>query len=166
MNLTFGNIKKSKKLKYHYTEDLDDIGYLKKLEEYHLTIENNFYSSFIEIESYLHDSRIKIKKEGNTVILDVHSRDNDLNEPINFHIIFEEAKIISWNCVKGNGHIARLNKKYIPTEYGYEEFYEDNGKKYVSIIMFGKKIKKTIYYPFITIQFQKIKIEKYVRSIV
>ena len=90
---------------------------------------------------------------------------NDLNESISFNIIFQNAKILSWNCVNKNGHICRLNKKYFPCEYGYEEFYEYNNKKYVSIVCFGKKIKKGIYAPFVNIQFKNLVIYRYERSI-
>ncbi|MBQ2355368.1 MAG: hypothetical protein II397_06075 [Treponema sp.] len=65
---------------------------------------------------------------------------------------------MSLNCVKRNGHISRINRDYKPLQYGYEEFYEDNGKNYISIIVFGEKIRKGIYYPFITIEFENIEI--------
>ena len=50
-------------------------------------------------------------------------------------------------------------------------YIKNNGKNYISIIIFGKKIKKGIYYPFITIEFENIEIsvpnniEKYLNGV-
>jgi hypothetical protein len=165
MLLTYGNIKKSKILKNIYIEDLDDVEYNNQLKKYHQSIENNFYKSFLEFENFLHDSSIEICEKENFVIIHVYAWNNEINESFFFDIVFEKAKILSWNCVKQNGHIARLNKKFSPREFGYEEFYEDNNKRYVSIVCFGNKIKKGIYAPFVTIQFENIKIQKYERYI-
>ena len=151
MLLTYGNIRKSRILKYMYCEDIDDNLYFNRLEEYEKSIP---YKQFLSIREFLHDTDIVIKKNKNDISIYAFSR----NKTKCYNIIFKNAKILSLNCVKRNGHISRLNRNYRPLQYGYEEFYENNGKNYISIIIFGKKIKKGIYYPFITIEFENIEI--------
>ena len=108
----------------------------------------------------MHDAKIYLKQINGDVLIKVNTYDSEEQKSIYFDIIFEKAKILSWNTVKENGHISRLNKKYKPQEYGYEEFYEDNGKKYVSLILFGNKIRKGLYYPMVTINYENIRINR------
>ena len=162
MLLTYGNIKKSKFLKYIYLSDYNDDEYRKASIEYNKSIIKYFEKSdFIEIYKYLHDAKIYLKQINGNVVIKVNTYDSEEKAPICFDIIFEKAQILSWNTVKGNGHISRLNKKYKPQEYGYEEFYEDNGKKYVSLILFGNKIRKGSYYPIVTLHYENIRINRY-----
>ena len=58
-------------------------------------------------------------------------------------IIFQNAKVISWNKCRRSGHLPRMNKKINAYQYGYGEFYTDNGNKYISIIK-SFPIKRTI----------------------
>ena len=161
MLLTYGNIKKSKILKYIYLADYNDDEYRKAFLEYNKSIVKDFEKSdFIKIYKYLHDAKIYLKQINGNVVIKVNTYDSEEKKSIYFDIIFEKAKILSWNTVKENGHISRLNKKYKPQEYGYEEFYEDNGKKYVSLILFGNKIRKGLYYPMVTLNYENIKINR------
>ena len=126
MLLTYGNIKKSKILKYIYLPDYNDDEYRKASIEYNKSIIKYFEKSdFIKIYKYLHDAKIYLKQINGNVVIKVNTYDSEEKKSIYFDIIFEKAKILSWNTVKENGHISRLNKKYKPREYGYEEFYED-----------------------------------------
>ena len=70
MLLTYGNIKKSKFLKYIYLSDYNDDEYRKALLEYNKSIIKNFEKSdFIKIYKYLHDAKIYLKQiNGNVVI--------------------------------------------------------------------------------------------------
>jgi hypothetical protein len=55
-----------------------------------------------------------------------------------------------------------MNKTVNPYQYGYSEFYTDNGNKHVSIIVFTKpnsRIKIGIYYPIVTIRYEEMVIE-------
>ena len=160
MLLTYGNIKKSKILKYIYLADYNDDEYRKAFLEYNKSIVKDFEKSdFIKIYKYLHDAKIHLKQINGNVVIKVNTYSEE-KKSIYFDIIFEKAKILSWNTVKENGHISRLNKKYKPQEYGYEEFYEDNGKKYVSLILFGNKIRKGLYYPMATLNYENIRINR------
>ena len=166
MLLTYGNIKKSKFLKYIYLSDYNDDEYRKALHEYNKSIIKNFEKSdFIKIYKYLHDAKIYLKQTNGNVVIKVKTYDSEEKKLVYFDIIFEKAKILSWNTVKESGHISRLNKKYKPREYGYEEFYEDNGKKYVTLILFGNKVRKGLYYPMITLNYENIRINRYKREI-
>ena len=166
MLLTYGNIKKSKILKYIYLSYYNDDESRKALLEYNKSIIKDFEKSdIIKIYKYLHDAKIYLKKINGNVVIKVNTYDSEEKKPIYFDIIFEKAKILSWNTVKETGHISRLNKKYKPKEYGYEEFYKDNGKKYVSLILFGNKIRKGSYYPLVTINYENIRITRYKREI-
>ena len=131
--------------------------YLQRLKVYEESIP---YEQFLSIRNFLHDADIKIRRTEKDVIIYVNTWDNDRKKIIKFDIVFKDSKIISINSVKKNGHISRVNRKYLPLQYGYEEFYVNNEKQYISIIVFGEKIKKGIYYPFITIEFKNIEIVK------
>ena len=166
MLLTYGNIKKSKFLKYIYLSDYNDDEYRKALLEYNKSIIKNFEKSdFIKIYKYLHDAKIYLKQTNGNVVIKVKTYDSEEKKLVYFDIIFEKAKILSWNTVKETGHISRLNKKYKPREYGYEEFYEDNGKKYVTLILFGNKVRKGLYYPMVTLNYENLRINRYKREI-
>lgn len=166
MLLTYGNIKKSKFLKYIYLSDYNDDEYLKALLEYNKSIVKDFEKpDFIKIYKYLHDAKIYLKQINGNVVIKVNTYDSEEKKSIYFDIIFEKAKVLSWNTVKENSHISRLNKKYTPQEYGYEEFYENNGKKYVSLILFGNKIRTGSYYPLVTLNYENIRINRYKREI-
>ena len=159
MLLTYGNIKKSKILKYIYLADYNDDEYRKAFLEYNKSIVKDFEKSdFIKIYKYLHDAKIYLKQINGNVVIKVNTYSEE-KKSIYFDIIFEKAKILSWNTVKENGHISRLNKKYKPQEYWYEEFYEDIGKKYVSLILFENKIRKGLYYPMVTLNYENIRIK-------
>ena len=106
MLLTYGNIKKSKFLKYIYLSDYNDDEYRKALLEYNEYIVKNFEESdFIKICKYLHDAKIYLKQINGDVLIKVNTYDSEEKKSIYFDIIFEKAKILSWNTVKENGHI-------------------------------------------------------------
>jgi len=127
--LTHGNIRKSKKLR-HYFLDLDDELFQKDLTEYFERIKGE--AELMKIYDKLHDSKLKITEEQNAVIFDL--RLAQTHEAA--RLIFEGGKIVSVNTVKPNGHISRLNKPVIVEEYGYEDIYEEFGKKYFSLVFF------------------------------
>ncbi len=113
MILTFGNIKKSKILKYIFLDIPDE----------------RIFDERYKIFEGLHDATIKIQEENKNVVF-------DFLENLNRKLIFKNAKIVSKNLVKKNGHIARLNKNITPTAYGYKELYEHFGHKYATFALF------------------------------
>lgn len=166
MLLTHGNIRKSKILKYHYLSEYNDDEYDNALINYMELIKSDIEKiDYLSVYEYLHDARILLKKINENIVLKVSSYDSKQEKTIYFDIVFVNGKLISWNCVNKNGHISRLNKKYKINEYGYEEFYEENGKKYISIIFFGKQNCKCNYYPFVTFNYEKIEVKHYERQI-
>ena len=64
MLLTYGNIRKSRILKYMYCIEIDDNLYFNKLEEYEKSIP---YKQFLSIREFLHDTDIVIKKNKNDI---------------------------------------------------------------------------------------------------
>ena len=101
MLLTYGNIKKSKFLKYIYLSDYKDDEYRKALREYNKSIIKNFEKSdFMQIYKYLHDAKIYLKQTNGNVVIKVKTYDSEEKKLIYFDIIFEKAKILSWNTVK------------------------------------------------------------------
>ena len=89
----------------------------------------------MEVYPFLHDSKIKICEKDTAVELDLelsHAKGRK-------RILFANGKISARNKVRENGHIARLNKKVTPKEFGYEEIYTDFGKKYITLVLFYDK---------------------------
>lgn len=119
--LTHGNIRKSKKLR-HYFLDFGDERFQKDLAEYFERIKSE--SEFLKIYDKLHDSKFKIIEERNKVIFDLNLAQSGEAA----RLIFDGGKIVSFNSVKQNGHISRLNKNVIAQEYGYEDIYSEFGK--------------------------------------
>ena len=130
--LTHGNIRKSKKLR-HYFLDLGDELFKKDLAEYFERIKAE--TDFLKIHDKLHDSKLKIIEEQNKVVFDL--RLAQTGEAA--RLIFDGGKIVSFNTVKPNGHISRLNKTVTPEEYGYEDMYSEFGKKYFSLVFFYRE---------------------------
>jgi hypothetical protein len=136
--------------------------HLKKCEEYHKTIEKEEFEKYLRIEKYLHDSRISIKEGKINIKIEFSFLNEEIDKEEVKSIIFKNAKIISWNKFRRSGHISRMNKIVNPYQYGYSEFYTDNGNKHVSIIVFTKpnsRIKIGIYYPIVTIRYEEMVIE-------
>jgi len=167
MILNNGNIKKkSKILQYNFyfndKEELDTNEYMARLVKYHKTIENEDFVDYLKIEKYLHDSKVTIKSINSNVIIDLNYWKDEDNRSCNGELIFTNAKILSWNKVKKTGHISRMNKDYIPYQYGYDEFYTHNNEKYVTIVFFNRgsrhKINTGIYYPMLTIKYGSIQV--------
>jgi hypothetical protein len=165
--LNNGNIKKkSKILQYHFyfsdKEELDNKEYMNRLIKYHKTIENDEFADYLKIEKYLHDSKVNIKKVNNNIIIELHYWKDEENRSCNGELKFIDSKIISWNKVIKTGHISRMNKEYIPYQYGYDEFYIKNNEKYVTIIFFNRGSRKIIntgiYYPMLTIKYKSIQV--------
>ena len=76
MLLTYGNIKKSKILKYIYLSDYNDDEYRKALLEYNKSIAKDFENSdFIKICKYLHDAKIYLKQINGDVVIKVNTYD-------------------------------------------------------------------------------------------
>ena len=85
MLLTYGNIRKSRILKYMYYEDIDDNLYFNRLEEYEKSIP---YKQFLSIREFLHDTDIVIIKNKNDISIYAFSR----NKTKCYNIIFKNAK--------------------------------------------------------------------------
>lgn len=148
MILTHGNIKKSRILKYIFL-DLPDDELLSAYEE---------NSAQYTIFDGLHDSKIRITKSGSDIVIDFSkSRHGGTQTPRS--ITFSDAKIISQNRVSKNGHIAKLNKKVVPQEMGYQEIYTHCGQNYITFVFFyQKKTKKRSFSKMlVTIRFREIK---------
>ena len=81
MLLTYGNIKKSKFLKYIYLSDYNDDEYRKALLEYNKSIVKDFENSdFIKIYKYLHDAKIYLKQINGDVVIKVNTDDSEENK--------------------------------------------------------------------------------------
>jgi hypothetical protein len=161
MLLTYGNIRKSKILRYYFFDDLDNETFAKYVNIYYESINTKENNDYLKIDKYLHDAEVKIEIQEKDIIIHLIYWDKK-SEHKKAQMIFTDAKIISQNKIKKSGHIARLNKRYIPVEYGYDELYTDKGSKYITIIFFyrrweGRKINTGIYYPLMTIKYDKIK---------
>jgi hypothetical protein len=107
----------------------------------------------------LHDSRIDIEIHDLAIRIACHFLNEEIDREDTKVIIFQNAKVISWNKCRRSGHISRLNRKIVPYQYGYSEFYTNNGVKYVSILVFTNKNDKTntgIYYPIVTIKYEEM----------
>lgn len=157
MNLTYGNIKKSKILKYIYL-DLPENEYHSALVRYEEELRHKFSENFVNLRSNFHDSKIEIKNNDNNITLVISiNKDEKKKVILNFH----NGRIVAWNKIKTNGHISKLNKKVEISEYGYEEFYEDKNINYVSIIFYIKN-RKTVnigtYYPYLTIKYDNMEV--------
>lgn len=161
--LNYGNISKSKILKYHFFIEIDNENFRKQWNIYHKYLLSDEFVEYRKIEKYLHDSRIKIQKELNNINIQLDYWKDESNCRKKGLLVFENSKIISWNKVLKSGHISRINKKIIPLQYGYDEFYSINGIKYVTIIFFtrGKcrKINTGIYYPMLTLKYDSMKVK-------
>jgi hypothetical protein len=159
MILNHGNIRKSKLLRYIFLDNLPSEDHLKKCQEYHKTIEKEEFTKYLRIEKYLHDSKISIKKDKLNIKIEFSFLNEEIDKDQIKTIIFKNAKVISWNKCRRSGHISRMNKPINPYQYGYSEFYTDNGNKYVSIIVFTKpncKIKIGVYNPIVTIRYEEM----------
>jgi len=162
MLLNHGNIKKSKLLRYLFLDNLPAEDHLMKCEEYHKTIEQEEYFDYLRIEKYLHDSRINIIEDKKDIRIEFTFLNEEMGKDDVKVIIFQKAKVISWNKCRKSGHISSMNKRVKPYEYGYSEFYKDNGKNYISIVVFpgpNNKVKTGIYYPIVTIQYEEMIVE-------
>lgn len=159
MNLTYGNIKKSKVFKYIYL-DLPEKEYKSTLFEYENELRQKFSEQFLEMRKFFHDSEMELISSSNNVTLRINL---NTDEKKNVFFIFHNGKIASWNKIKSNGHISRLNKKVKVSKYLYEEFYEDNDSKYVSIILSvenRKSVNIGNYYPYVTIKYDSIEVKE------
>ncbi len=162
MILNHGNIKKSKLLRYLFFDNLSSEEHYNKCNDYYKTIEMLNIKKYIQHEKYFHDALITIEEYASNIKISFSYFIEESGKQETVFVIFKKAKILSWNKVKKSGHIARLNKRIIPYQYGYSEFYTDKGISYVSIVVFPKPTDKTntgIYFPIVTIKFEDIEIE-------
>ena len=153
--LTHGNIRKSEKLR-HYFLDFGDERFQKDLAKYFERIKSE--SELLKIYDKLHDSKFKIIEERSKVIFDLNLAQSGEAA----RLIFDGGKIVSFNSVKQNGHISRLNKKVIAQEYGYEDIYSELGKKYFSLVFFYYEKQKhwRSSTALLTIQYKSLRVEK------
>lgn len=161
MILNHGNIKNSKFLRYLFYDNLSSEEHYKKCIDYNKTIERLNIKKFIKHEKYFHDAFITIEEHEATIKITFKYLNEDIGKDETGFVLFKNAKIISWNKIKKSGHIARLNRRIIPYQYGYSEFYSDKGIKYVSMVIFPKPTDRTntgIYFPIVTIKFEDIEI--------
>lgn len=162
MILNHGNIRKTKLIKYMFLENLPLELHQKKCEEYHKTIENEEFSEYLSIEKYLHDSIIVINKCDFVIRITFEFWNEEKEKSETISIIFQNAKIISWNKCRRSGHLSKMNRKVNPHRFGYCEFYTDNGIKYISIVILTKsnnRINTGIYFPIVTIRYKRMIVE-------
>jgi len=161
--LNNGNIKKSKLLRYIILDDVSQEEYIDKITKYHKTIETQEFKEYLEIEKFIHDSKIDIKITKNQLEIRLEYWKSEIKKLEQSSLIFKNGKIVSWNKIRKSGHISRQNTTIKPYEYGYDEFYEYNGQKYVTILIFtkpGSKVNTGIYYPIITIRYDKMEVKR------
>lgn len=130
--LNHGNIRKSKILRHHFLDFGDEL-FQKDSADHFGRIKGE--AELLKIYDNLHDSKLNIMEENCKVILDLRLAQTGGAA----RLIFDGGKIVSFNTVKRNGHISRLNKTVTPEEYGYEDIYSDLGKKYFSLVFFYRE---------------------------
>lgn len=162
MSFNDGNIKKKSKILYLHMFNDDCV------DDFYTEIYNNYNESrnqingineYKKIERCLHDSYIKKITVYNDIIFDLQLFIDDEEKTINKKMTFVNSKIVSYNKILKSGKIKKINKKFRPYEYLYDEFYKFNNNNYITIIVTTKsKINTGYYFPMITIKFETIKI--------
>ena len=114
-------------------------------------------------EAAFYGPKIDIKITKNQLEIRLEYWKSEIKKLEQSSLIFKNGKIVSWNKIRKSGHISRQNTTIKPYEYGYDEFYEYNGQKYVTILIFtkpGSKVNTGIYYPIITIRYDKMEVKR------